>query len=110
MPNSRRGFIRTAGLVAGAAALGGLPLTASEPMVSAAERSVSGVIARYGSCVRINRDEGRTTTFEVTMHSYKRFAEVFDPRRLPFERIYVGPANTLKFKHQGAEFRIVNFA
>jgi hypothetical protein len=109
MLNNRRRFIRTAGLIAGAAALSGLPLAASEPpAASVAEREVSAVIGRYGSCIGISRDAVRATEFKVKIHSARHFAKVFDPQHLPFERIYVGPENALKIKHGGAEFTIVN--
>lgn len=120
MPNNRRQFIRTAGLLAGAAALSGLPFAASAstsessavfgPVESAAERKVSAVISRYGRCVGITRHAGKVTEFQVKVHSAERFARVFNPTRLPFDRIYVGPENTLKFKHGGADFTIVNLA
>ena len=108
MVNNRRRFLRTAGWVAGAAALGGFPLMASAPPASAAERKVSAVISRYGNCVKIRHNVDHTTEFTVRVHSLRRFSKVFDPRRLPFERIHVGPGNTLRFKHHGSEFTIVN--
>ena len=54
------------------------------------------------------RDPGRTTEFKVKVRSPGHFAKVFDPRHLPFDRIYVRAGNTLKCQHQGAEFTIVN--
>ena len=113
MFNNRRRFLQTTGLAAGSLVLGGLgslPLSASHSSetLNTAERHVSSVIAQYGRCVRIKRGAGSVTEFKVKLHSLKHFSEVFDPGHLPFERIQVGRGNILRFKHQGAEFRIRN--
>lgn len=106
--NNRRGFFRTAGLAVGAAALSGFPFRASKPLTSVAERQVAAVISQYGSCVGISRDASHATEFKVQVRSLKHLMKVLDPRRLPFERIHVGPGNTLKFQHYGTKFTIVN--
>ena len=110
MFTNRRKFLVTTGLAAGGAVLSGLQLEAAGNSASVAEREVSAVISRYGRRLRIRRASGHSTEFKVKVHCPRRFAKVFDPQHLPFERIYVGPENTLKFKHRGVDFKIVNLA
>ena len=108
MLHNRRQFLRTAGWIAGVAAVSGLPLAAPGLSPSVMEREVSEVISRYGNCVGITRKAGQAVEFRVRIYSHQHFAEVFDPQHLPFERIYVGRQNTLKISHHEMEFTIVN--
>ena len=111
MLNNRRKFLVTTGFAAGGAALSGLRFIAiaSESRVAAAEREVSEVISQYGSSVKVTRNGGQATEHRVKMRGHEQFAKTFDAQRgLPFERIYVAEGNTLRFKHRGVTFTLVN--
>jgi hypothetical protein len=111
MLNNRRKFLRTTGLVAGAATLSALPLPATANPATTAEREVSAVISQYGKSIKINRRGSQATEFTVKMRSQDHFSKTFDPLRgLPFERIYVSSGNTLAFNHHGVDFTIINIA
>ncbi len=107
---NRRNFLSATGLAFGGAALGRLGLVASLTPDSAKEREVSDVLSRYGKSVRTTRKRGEATQFMVKVRSPEHFKKVFDPQNLPFERIYVGPNNTLHVNHRGVTFTIVNVA
>ncbi len=105
---NRRKFVVVAGLAAGAIVSRSFsnPIPASPE--SAAEREVAAVLSRYGKNIRMSRKGSRGTEFHVNVISIEHFTAVFNPEKLPFERIHVGPENTLSFNHRGTAFTIVN--
>ena len=99
-----------AGMAIGGAALSGAQLMASEDASAVAEREVIKVISGYARSFELSRN-GERAEFKVKMRGPKQFAQAFDPERgLPFERIYVGEKNTLKFSHGGTDFTIVHLS
>ncbi len=97
-PTRRRTFLTLWGLMAGGVALGGLrPLIAAETSQALAQREVAELIARYARLLEVQAgDAGHPTEFRVKLRSQDGFAQVFDPSRLPFERVYAGEGNLLE--------------
>lgn len=111
-PTRRRTFLTLSGLMAGGVALSGLqPLIAAETREALAQREVAEIIARYAQPLGVRSgDASRPTEFRVKLRSQEGFAQVFEPSRLPFERIYAGEGNVLTVRHRGLEFKIVHLA